>query len=659
MKRKTIIKFVSLLGVGSFVMLAAASCTQAISLIPNSGSTSTNPNSTNNSRVMANTTPNENPITPPTSGAEMSNPSAGGGAETDNVDQQLASARKSLTDFLDNESKNLAIYSDYANIQKFLTSAYDTAKTASQNTNASLDDLRSITTTLQSAIDKARNDKQTFDSANQPLVTAYNQLKATLQSNTNPLEGLDVDKYSAIKNKVSEVFTTGNGIISMKLDSFMTTDLTAQTINKANEDIRDVITKLPGWKTNADEFDNFKNNPLSKTQLTSMSESTQTQDQPSNWSFTAYSVDIPSTGSTSLQNLSFVQRKVWSSNGGITSLVTNPVISTDVSWIYSLAGEGTKYTLRFTYYGPSTAYLYFPYKLVKSADMSNVALQYKLNEAPTPTPVTFGSEATANGPTPTVNNINVAKITLTGLNFGDNTIEFSLPTGESKVAPMIGNMYISSNSDSQQKITNQIFGNTNDNPNSVTVDLLKGYGLTAGWSTYVGQFQNLLSSDPMNTGQRLSAPSYLVGLIAGSSERTLASNVAGPIKSPSARTTNRTYTIFVNAPAAGHYYISGSYITTNSQARTLKFQSEEQSSSVSISARSRTSFTTLEKFDTSVDTTYSNVGTNGNRTLQLKDGVNKIVISGDGDTPFIGNLTFTLNSDMSNGSSENQNPPAM
>ncbi|SYV94460.1 lipoprotein and hemagglutinin (VlhA) family protein [Mycoplasmoides gallisepticum] len=31
------------------------------------------------------------------------------------------------------------------------------------------------------------------------------------------------------------------------------------------------------------------------------------------------------------------------------------------------------------------------------------------------------------------------------------------------------------------------------------------------------------------------------------------------------------------------------------------------------------------------------------RALNLKEGVNKIVISGDNHTPYIGNLTFTLN----------------
>ncbi|SYV94607.1 Mycoplasma haemagglutinin, partial [Mycoplasmoides gallisepticum] len=88
-------------------------------------------------------------------------------------------------------------------------------------------------------------------------------------------------------------------------------------------------------------------------------------------------------------------------------------------------------------------------------------------------------------PTPTVADINIAKVTLSNLNFGTNTIEFSVPTtakeGTSKVAPMIGNMYITSNDQNQRKIYNEIFGNTSNGSTSVTVDLLKGYSLASGW----------------------------------------------------------------------------------------------------------------------------------------------------------------------------------
>ncbi|SYV94136.1 Mycoplasma haemagglutinin, partial [Mycoplasmoides gallisepticum] len=69
-----------------------------------------------------------------------------------------------------------------------------------------------------------------------------------------------------------------------------------------------------------------------------------------------------------------------------------------------------------------------------------------------------------------------------GLAFGENTIELSVPA--TKVAPMIGNMYFTSNANSERTIYNQIFGNTESNESNstvVSVNLLKGYGLAADW----------------------------------------------------------------------------------------------------------------------------------------------------------------------------------
>ncbi|SYV94470.1 Mycoplasma haemagglutinin, partial [Mycoplasmoides gallisepticum] len=85
---------------------------------------------------------------------------------------------------------------------------------------------------------------------------------------------------------------------------------------------------------------------------------------------------------------------------------------------------------------------------------------------------------------PTVDDIKIAKVALSNLNFNSNTIEFSVPTG--KVAPMIGNMYLtSSNAEvNKNKIYDDLFGNTfnnENNPTAVTVELLKGYSLAASW----------------------------------------------------------------------------------------------------------------------------------------------------------------------------------
>ncbi|QMT98273.1 FIVAR domain-containing protein [Mycoplasma tullyi] len=653
MKRKNTLKFISLLGISSFVMLTASSCTQAITLIPNSSSSTINSRSNSNSNTASkdvNTTNSASSSnTNSSSGVRTNNPSSGrsttnnpsnGSVAPNPAAQELAAARKTLTDLIGTESTNVALYSNYSNILSALKSAYQTAKFASRNPNATLDQVRSLTTNLQKAIDKAASDKQAFDNAKRSLVTVFNELKVTLQSKTTTLNGLSDNKYSRIRDSVNQVFNKGSEITSKPLNSFMGTPSEVENITKINQDIKDLLTKVPGWKQNVDAFNNFEQKTLSRTQLTETN-STNSQ-QPSNWSFAGYNVDL-TTGSTGLQNLNFAQRKVWTRNNNTTSPVSNPVSSPDVSWIYSLTGTNTKYTLKFNYYGASTtAYLYFPYKLVKNNDQ--VALQYKLNDARQATAITFGTQTNANGPTPTVGDINVAKITLSNLKFGENTVEFSVPTSNpAKVAPMIGNMYLTSNVNSQQNIYNQIFGNTNSNQTSVLVDLLKGYSLTSGWSTYFGEFKNLAIPSETPANLRPTNASYLVGLIARTNERGLAGTVNNPVKSPMATGQNRTYTIFVNAPSAGQYYISGSYISTLGQSL-LKFQTEGTSNSLTVSVTSRTSLTTLEAFDTRrTDVARSRVVDNGHRTLTLKQGINKIVISGDGtnETPFIGKLIFS------------------
>ncbi|QEX46126.1 FIVAR domain-containing protein [Mycoplasmoides gallisepticum] len=684
MKRKNILKFVSLLGIGSFVMLAAASCTSA---------TTPTPNPEPKPKPNPNPEPKPDPMPNPPSGGMNggdTNPGNGGGMMGDNPnpgnttpEQQLAAARKTLTDLLGTENTNVALYADYAKIQSTLNAAYMTAKTASENASITLDNLRSASTTLQTAIDKAASDKRAFDSANQPLVAAYNNLKTTLQSKTTSLEGLSENKYSGIKNHLNKLFDTGSAITARTLDPIMGNVAEVMSVTKANEDITTAVSKLTEWKTNADKFNDFEKKPLSKEKLESTNDTAHNQEQPANWSFAGYSVDLTteSRNASNLPNWNFAQRKVWTSEGqqgGRTVLVSSPVSSTDVSWIYSLAGEGTKYTLTFEYYGPDTAFLYFPYKLVKQADSNSVALQYSLNKAspklinfqpaqPAPTaPASSQGESSITrtssknlvadeiapvnnemNPTPTVDNINIAKVTLTGLAFGQNTIEFSVPTDQTdKVAPMIGNMFISSNSESQEKIYNQIFGNTSNlsaDSRSVTVDLLKGYSLASGWSTYVGEFKRLTGANQTVSDSQTSAPSYLVGFIAGSGQRTV-NNVSNIIRHPNIAGEQRIFAIYVNAPSDGQYNISGSYISNKSQ-RSLKFQTgSDDTNSVTISVMAKTAWTALETFNTSDMTKNVVSGSNmAKRTLHLKQGLNKIVISGSNDTPFIGNLTFTLN----------------
>ncbi len=674
-------------------MLAAASCTSATTPTPN---------------------PTPKPDSMPNPGGGMNggntNRGNGGGMMGDNPnpgnttpEQQLAAARKTLTDLLGTENTNVAFYADYAKIQSTLNAAYMTAKTASENTSASLENLRSASTTLQAAIDKAASDKRAFDSANQSLVTAYNNLKTTLQFKTTSLEGLSENKYSGIKNHLSKLFDRGSAITAKTLDPTSGERPTLEKVNEANNSIKMAISpeSLKKWKDNADKFNEFEKNPLSKEKLSTGTDSAHNQEQPANWSFAGYSVDLTTGSDSNSQNLpnwNFAQRKVWTSEGqqhGRTVLVSSPVSSTDVSWIYSLAGEGTKYTLTFEYYGPDTAFLYFPYKLVKQADSSSVALQYSLNKTssklinfePAETVSTNADEsenevattsttearsssenlvadevATSNNemnPTPTVSDINIAKVTLSGLTFGENTIEFSVPTN--KVAPMIGNMYLTSNSESQVKIYNEIFGNTSnssDNSTSVTVDLLTGYSLVSGWSTYIGEFKQLMDTQMgTSSDSQTRKPSYLVGFIGGPGRRQLVNN-SNKIQSPQTNSQQRTFTIYVNAPQDGDYYISGSYLTSDDRQLMFSSPTGDSTSSmnnVTLTIQGKRNWTTLGAFNTQTNTNIVNPSNlssgmqNAHTTLHLKKGLNKVVISGvsNGDTPYIGNLTFTLNNNPS------------
>ncbi|QMT98431.1 hypothetical protein H3143_02940 [Mycoplasma tullyi] len=676
MKRKNVLKFVSLLGIGSFVMLAAASCTQAITPVPKSGTTTsdpnaTNPNSSNNGRDMTDNMSGVN--SNPTNDQGMVDPSI----------QQLASAKKSLTDLLNTETTNITTYSDYAKIESALKSAYDNAKNVANNSDSTLENLKSAEASLRTALQTAATNKQTFDNENKALVTAYNDLKTTLLSKETTLSTLSVDKYSGIKDHVIKALDIGSGIISQKLDSIPGTDLAADTIVKADQDIKDDLGKLQEWMQNADKFSNYEKNPLSKTQITTGTGASNTSQQPGNYSFVAFSAN-PTSANTTPPGWNFAQRKVW---GTLTAPLATQTTTgenqesiplTDVSWIYNLNGMGTKYTLDFTYYGPSTGYLYFPYKLVDNSQSTKVGLQYKLNEG-SETPISFMPTATSaqpasraaeapssdqasdsnqnmavatqTNPTPTVDDIKVAKITLTNLKFGKNTVEFSVPNGDNMVAPMIGNMYLTSNQNSTDEIYDSIFGNSLSDNNSVTVDILNGYSLSASYSIYVRQFTGLHQAPSNN-------PIYLVGYIGGSAGREDQPAISGSNRLPNTNGANRSLTVYVNAPKDGDYYVGGSYLTN--QNRMISFSNkstgEASSNSLMLNIMGQTDWNTLGKFDTSNNTNIANGSSTTNMTLNLKKGLNKIDIGGvsSGDTPYIGNLVFTLKNSTQGNAEPNQ-----
>ncbi|QEX47348.1 FIVAR domain-containing protein [Mycoplasmoides gallisepticum] len=720
MKRKNILKFVSLLGIGSFVMLAAASCTSATTPTPNP-----EPKPTPNPEPKPDPMPN-----PPSGGMNDKNTNPGNGGGMDNSAQQLSTAKTALTNLLSSKNTNVQMYSDYAKIKSDLTAAYTSAEATSQNSSATLEQVKSATSTLQTAINTAVNEKKVFDENNSELVTAYTNLKTTLEGENTTLAAFnDSANYGGIKTHLMSLYNQAKTITTSTLLNDAGQSPNKDNVVKINKEITDSInpTLLNQQKANADMLaTSFTKQVLNDAQLTSGSSETsmQTQPQPGNYSFVGYSVDVTTGSNNARPNWNFAQRKVWDTNKAPLTQTEQSNKLTDVSWIYNLSGMGAKYTVTFDYYGASNnAYLYFPYKLVQTND--KVALQYSLNgiapkaiefkaaaatqavpaqeeasatdqdsssgsSSPSSPPAaaapseaearvaeTSGnppatsqdsasadqtmSTATTMNEAPTVDSINVAKVTLTDLKFGQNTIEFSVPTGNdhtSKVAPMIGNMYLTANDQNVDKVYNDIFGNTvanQDNAAEVSVDLLKGYSLATSYSMYVRRFTNLTESG--ESGTTISSPVYLVGWIGGHGGRANDRSVQNVYNFPVVNDQARIFTIYVNAPKTGDYNISGSYISTTTERKLKISRDNKDSNSVTIGVRATTSWNTLEKFDTSATMNSLVTITNEKKTLHLEQGLNKIIIGGvsNGDTPYIGNLKFTLNNPSPTNAENNTN----
>ncbi|QMT98253.1 FIVAR domain-containing protein [Mycoplasma tullyi] len=688
MKRKNILKFISLLGIGSFVMLAAASCSQASSPTQNPSSR-TEPGGTMMGMSGSNANTNSN--------QGMMN----------NADQELRSARNQLTTLVDSEAENTALYADYAKIQVTLKNAFTTAKAVLGKTDSTAQSLKDAKSTLDEAIATAEKTKTDFDAANTDLVTEYNSLKKSLAEEATILDTVKEENYEAIKDNIVKLYTLAKPIVHATLIPVEGSSPELNKVKEVSMPLATAIARNTPWKQNADNLvKSFVKQTLLKKDLTGV---TNTNDmvQPGNYSFVGYSVDVPNV------NWAFAQRVVWTapdSNPTVTPITTteeNSIPLSDVSWIYNLNNAGAKYTLSFRYFGASpTAYLYFPYKLVKNDDASNVALQYKLNGGEAKA-IDFkqaaGAQSTGGGEeeskekeeekeadgssegaanpampvtasmieAPTVSDIKIAKIALSNLKFNLNTIEFSVPemNGETmmKVAPMIGNMYITSSDDETNKklIYDSIFGNIQsqkDSQSSVTVDLLKGYSLATSSNTYIRQFMHLDTDNK---------PIYLVGLIGGQQPRfsgntqNRQSQFPNNMTNPNQTNISRTFTVYVNAPQDGSYYISGQYLNGSMTARNLKLSTGtigtgSSTSEVTVTGLKSKDWNTLGSFDTKMSTTTVMNGSNSQmqKTITLKQGLNKITINGvpgvaAGDAPFLGNLTFTLMNATNNPSADN------
>ncbi|QMT98806.1 FIVAR domain-containing protein [Mycoplasma tullyi] len=685
MKKNKITKIIGLLGVGSLVSLSISSCT-AIEQVVTQGSTRPNDAQPNENKQPTKPVENQQPSKSvenqqPSQPVDNSNNNSNN-IENNNVSENnnrttsnantgntgslsLQSARAELNTLIDSQNDTLKAYDDYAKIKKDLENAYASASEVSNNGDASQEAVSNAVSALQTAINTANSTKDDFNRDNAELVTTFNSLKLLLDNKRTTLALFTNDNYATINNHLKSLYDNAQSVIDKSLSPLEGDKPSTETLKSLNDNLTTASSDetINTQKQKADELrSGFSKFTLNNENLAGVDEQ-HNNPQPWNYSFIGYSVDLGgTTGGAEARsatdiNFSFGRRKLWSN---ATTVAPDSMEATDVSWIYGLFGPNAKYSLTFDYYGPTNAYLYFPYKLVKQADADKIALQYKLNDGQ-PTQVSFSSSDQSDNPqanpTPSVNKINVAKLALTGLANGSNKVEFSLPTEQDKVAPMIGNMYLTSNIENTDKVYNSIFGNepTTDNPNEINVDLVKGYGLAADYSTYLAPYTTRSTNVSGSTAVRR----FLLDYVGNTNTRNSGtSNGMSSITTPTNTNDNRTFIFYVNAPQAGDYSIKGTYYTA--ETRGLNFAldgSTEESKTLKINnLLSTPSWNSLsKKFDTNSDNQGSddarqsrNTGlTFSRKTLHLDKGLNKIVITGNStitnkNTPILGELIFTL-----------------
>ncbi|MDC4183943.1 Vmc-like lipoprotein signal peptide domain-containing protein [Mycoplasma bradburyae] len=524
-------------------------------------------------------------------------------------------AKNKLKEVISTKTEKLGMYADYSVIKGELQNAYAAAELVSEKQNATEQELTDAKNKLDAAITKAETDKTAFDNNHADIVTAYTELKTIVLNKNQALSSLNEDKYNGLKSIIETYYTTGQDIINNGLQA---EELNKQKIDDTKNSINGVITDINTKKTNVDEYFNAKKFPILESNFKGMFAKTQTNANDNNKYIVGFSQPI--TNNT----WKYAKRKIAGVNDA------NEVAKiTDVAWIYDLSPQGmnaSKYQFDFTYFGGKTATLWFPYKSYKTdQNSSNLALQYKINDK-----AEQNIEAITDA---TVADIKVAQIPLSELVFGSNTISFSVPNG--KENPMIGNMYItlSDSEENKNKVYNSIFGSEKDstNQNAITVNFAKGYGL-AKFPVKNPEYQtNITKLSGTLNDQGEAKTFYLIGYL-------------GSKVSLDTSDDEKYYVFYVNVEKEGLYEISGLF--SSGENRRLSFWRDSYNNNM-YKAKFKDlnsyndwnklkSFGKNDKLDEQTPT-----------SLQLKKGLNKIIVSGDitsskHDAPNLGNVTFTL-----------------
>ncbi|MDC4183935.1 Vmc-like lipoprotein signal peptide domain-containing protein [Mycoplasma bradburyae] len=622
-KTKKLLQLSFSLGFLATTALVATSCNQPKTVTPKP----TSPMQPGNGSGSETTTPGT---------GETMQPGSGSGTITPDNSE----AKTQLESVISGEMQKLAMYDDYSIIKSTLAQAYSKAKEIVNKSGATKDELNNAKSALEAAINKANNDKTKFDSDNSELVNAYKSLKEKVASEQTSLALITESKYNPIKQHIANLFTQAKTIISNTLQANNKPDATNITNLKTNIDF--VISKLAEEKQKLDEYLDFKLFKISDEMFSG--DFKYTKKSANSQKLVGFSSDFNNdvaSGDGATQ---------WRSAYRIIDKdETNSEQVTNVRWIYSLetlTGENkmpASFDISFEYYGGETATLYLPYKLVKANQSNdNISLKYKLNDNEELKNVDVSNAK--------VDSIEVAKVQLTGLNFGNNKISFMTESGKS--APMIGNIYIAANNTTADAVYNNIFGNEIDsmNPNKITVDFAKGYGLANKGFRIINGSNNESTNITKFTGklegiEGANKTYYLIGYL-GKYAPQLSSDDANV----------RTYTFYVNAPVAGSYNISG-YYNSGENGRGLTFWKDSfgatgQGNEAKFNIPKTTNWTdSLKIFNESqkVDDSWG--------SLNLTKGLNKIIVSGkdkNKEAPNLGNVTFELKEPTSTNTMANE-----
>ncbi|SYV94619.1 variably expressed lipoprotein and hemagglutinin (VlhA) family domain protein, partial [Mycoplasmoides gallisepticum] len=341
MKTMKYIRIASLLGLGSIMSLGVTSCSLVVSKSIKAIKKPDDPSNKLPNKDDNNINIDTNQITDLQSNKLPNKDDNNINIDTNQI-TDLQSAKTILRNLITNQSATTESFDDYAKIKNSLSSAYTLANNVSNNSSASVDELKNAIRDLQAAINSAKNEKQDFDNKHPNLVQRYNAIKTSLSYQQDILDRLQDANYSLIKAHVTNLFSQAQVIINNTLVPVNDADapilenlqsLNNKILSSARQEL--ITTQINKVDNLVNRFEKFA---LNKQGLSGV-DATRNNPQPWNYGFGGYSVDLgtgeltqpkSNTISTkSVLNYSYYRRMFWQDN---TTLLSNQDGLTDVSW---------------------------------------------------------------------------------------------------------------------------------------------------------------------------------------------------------------------------------------------------------------------------------------------------------------------------------------